>query len=92
MKKYFIVFIVLIACNKTTTQDKLQTGCEYGVNKSTGNREFIQCVPREVYAAGTNQTAVNSICDSYGIARIDISIVKNYSDLDFTVNANCNCQ
>lgn len=92
MKRLFFVYILLAACSKTSMQDKLQTGCEYGVNKVTGSREFIQCVPREVYQANTNQDAVNAICDQYGIPRINISKVKNYTDLEFTVNANCDCQ
>lgn len=91
MKKFLLIALLFSACKKDSTQDKLQYGCEYGVNKTTGVREFIFCVPHDIYMAGNNQAAANSVADNLGIAHVDVSIVANYTSIEFVPNANCDC-
>lgn len=94
MKQILLIILFFVACKKdnSNSQDKIIYGCEYGINKITGEKEYMQCVPHDIYMAGYNQAAANSIADNLGIAHVDVSNVENYTDWEWQENEHCDCQ
>ncbi len=93
MKKILLIASIVlfsIECKKDTHAP--QYGCEYGVNKTTGQRGFIFCVIHSVYNAGNDQAAADAASDAAGVHRVDVSVLANYDQLEWIANQSCNCQ
>lgn len=93
MKTLLILALLFVACNKdNSTPSDLNYGCVYGVSKATHERIYIRCEPQQIYVAGYNQTAANTIAAKYGIPSYNVTIMSNFSDWEFIPNKKCDCE
>lgn len=91
MKKLIIILagILLLCCKKE--QPFKDFGCLYGTNKVTGQRQYIKCVHREIYQAGNNQTAANTIAARLHLPAQDVSYWNAFTGIEFHANSKCDC-
>lgn len=84
--------VFLFSCKKNNDKKFKDYGCVYGVRISTNIREFIRCGHIDIYNAGNNQTAANTIADNRGIPRENVSNMNLYKNWEFNPNEKCDCK
>jgi hypothetical protein len=93
MRFVIIIFLLFMACQKETLNTSYDNHyCVYGTNKTTKKVEFIACIHRDIYLAGTNQVTANNIAESMNIPYVNVSIMANYSNRTYTRTSDCNCK
>lgn len=55
MRKLLFILIILAGCSEDP--EVVKTGCHTGVDKFSGQREFIRCATKEQFNAGSNVNA-----------------------------------
>jgi hypothetical protein len=93
MKKLLIALLIITAlsCKKDSDNGRDGYGCVYGKSKTTMLREFIRCGHKEIYKAGSNQTAANTIADQNNLPHEGVSNMVNYTEWEFSPNEKCDC-
>ena len=90
---YLLVLIIVISsCKKEPESPYADYVCVYGKSKTTLQREYIGCRHREIVLAGNNQRAADEISEDYGIPKVNVLVMNNFTQWESIPDKNCDCQ